>query len=80
MSRPEECRREVRAYLAERPALAFSCETIRRALRNFTEAEVTDALSLLTSLDQATEGFYGLGSTKYFKATAKGVLAHERDE
>ena len=81
--RREECRREVRRYLAERPSLAFRAETIRRNLARefvFTAEEVRDALAFFVSAKQVEIEPDGLGATDYFKITAAGTLAHERGQ
>jgi len=79
--RREECRREVRRYLAERPSLAFRAETIRRNLAvefDFSAEEVRDALAFFVSAKQVEIEQDGCGATDYFKITASGTLAHER--
>jgi len=83
-ARREECRREVRRYLAERLALKFPVAAIQRKLRidgeNFTDAEIEAALAYLGALHDphVRETPDPDGSTKYYQATAAGVLAHER--
>lgn len=83
-SRREECRREVRRYLVERLALKFPVAAIQRKLRIdgeiFTEAEIEASLVYLRELRPAhvTETPDPDGATKYYQATADGVLAHER--
>jgi hypothetical protein len=82
--RREECRREVRRYLAERQALAFPAIAIRRKLRHdgddFTDEEIVAALEYLVSLDSPHVRVRPDpdGATKYYQATSAGVLAHER--
>lgn len=82
--RREECRREVRRYLAERQALAFPAEAIQRKLRNdgdvFSLDEIEAALSFLIALDppQVKSIEVSIGATRTFQATSSGVLAHER--
>jgi hypothetical protein len=81
--RREACRAEVRAYLAPRNLLAFDVPSIRRSLQysegaDFTEGEISSALAFLIGLGQAREIPEELGSTKRFKITTNGVLAHER--
>lgn len=83
--RREECRREVRAYLAERIPLAFDPEAVRRSVNmatglDFSDAEISAALDLLVSLGQATAVVAAIGASSSFKATAQGVLAHERGQ
>jgi hypothetical protein len=76
-----ELRRAVRGHLAERPAVSQSAETIYRALRREYGCElghVTNACAVLVSLDHLSVETDPLGgSTRYYKATAKGILAHE---
>ena len=77
----EECRREVRGYLAERQKLAFSVATIARRLRmenDFADAEVQEALVYLVGRGHATVKPDDDGATEYYQATSAGVLAHER--
>lgn len=81
-SRREECRREVRAYLAKRPVIALDPASIRRGLSNwdFSTDEVRAACALLFGLDQLEESTASLGATKYYKISAKGTLEHERNQ
>lgn len=76
-----EIRRTVRGYLAERPAVAQSPETIAARLRRehgFTEEEVAAACVVLTALKHLSESTDPLGgSIRYYRATAEGILAHE---
>ena len=79
--RKEECRLEVRRYLAERPALAFAATTIHRSLYrefDFTLQEVIDGLVFWVSAKQAQITPCEAGATEYFQITAAGTLAHER--
>ncbi len=81
--RKEETRRAVRRHLVERPAMAQLPRTIRRSLtreiQGITDDEVTDACIFLESLRQVEKLTEHLGATKYYRATATGTLAHERD-
>ena len=83
-ARREECRREVRRYLAERLALKFPLAAIQRKLRidgeDFSTEEIVNALAYLGCLHDPhiRETNDPDGSTKYYQATAAGVLAHER--
>lgn len=82
-SRAEDCRYEVRHYLAVRSTLAQDAATVHRQLArkfDFTRAEVTSALVFLVSLGQAEVSPASLGSTKFYQITAKGTLAEERGE
>jgi hypothetical protein len=83
--RREDCRRHVLRFLAERPAGAHHAKTVRQKLNAGHEAdyeleEIVSALAFLTSTEPARvkEIPAPMGSTKYFQATAAGVLAHER--
>lgn len=82
--RKEDLRRSVREYLADRPGLANSPASIRRVLgREFEDLkldEVKAALVFLESLKQAELIREKLGSSKYYRITATGTLAHERGE
>ena len=85
--RREDCRFSVRAYLAGRPSIAQTADTICRRMRkfgdgDFTETEVEDALSFLSTLTppQAVSVREAIGSTLYWRITAAGTLAHERGE
>lgn len=78
----EELRQAVRAYLAERPAAAQSAATIARGLRGehaCSEQDVQDALLFLADLGHVASVRNPLGSTVYWRATAAGILAYERD-
>jgi len=46
---------------------------------DFNERDVAEAATLLVSLGHAQETHAELGATKYYQATASGVLAHERN-
>jgi len=83
--RREECRRSTLGFLAVRQATAHHPKTIRRALNaghehDFTDDEVTAALTYLLSAGFVTAIPDGLGATLYYRATAAGVLAHERGQ
>lgn len=82
--RDQDCRHEVRKYLAQRMSLAFSAESIRQKLNyrenDFTEEEVRDALVFLVDLEEAKVTPDSLGSTEYFQITSKGKLAQERKQ
>jgi hypothetical protein len=78
----EECRREVLNYLAERPAVALSRDSIRRGLKRewgYEDAEILHACEFLVSLDLLTSRHGELGATRYYQITAKGTLHHERN-
>ncbi len=72
-------------FLAERQAVAHHPNTIRNRLNaghehDFTRDEIDAALAFLTGSEPAlVHGINdALGATKYYQATAAGVLAHER--
>jgi len=80
--RREEARHEVRRYLAERAGLAFSAETIGRKLRRefeFTDEEIRAAVVFLVSARQVEIEPDDLGATEFYRITAAGTLAHERN-
>jgi hypothetical protein len=82
--RKESVRKEVRRYLAERPALAFRQRTIRERLNSrgendFTDEEVRDALANLLSGAHVAQQPDPDGATKYYKITREGALFHERN-
>ncbi len=82
-TRAEECRYEVRHYLAVRPTLAIDARSIHRGLSrsfDFTFSEVEAALAFLTSLDQVRGNPAALGPTRHYQITAAGTLAEERGE
>jgi hypothetical protein len=81
--RREECRRDALAWTAERQAAAHHPKSIRRGLNaghehDYTDEEVEAALAFLTSAKLVTIVEEKLGATKYYQATAEGVLASER--
>ena len=77
----EQCRKETRAYLAERAGLAFDSSAITRGLRmrgGFQEADVRDALNFLKGRGHVLAEPDGDGATLYWQITADGTLAYER--
>ena len=80
--RKEECRKEVRNWLAQRQALAFTNDTVRRRLNaegnDFTQGEVNDALVFLVGRKHVGVTPDGDGATPHYQATSEGVLAAER--
>lgn len=82
LARKEEARHGALAFLAERPAVSHSVAAIRRGVNreggDFSEPEIREAAELLAGLELAEVTPDPLGSTRYYKATAAGVLAHER--
>lgn len=79
-----EFRRAVRAHLAERPAIAQNPATIQRHLareHDCTLADTENACAVLEALKHISAANDPLGGkTKFYKATAEGILAHERGE
>ncbi len=77
-------RRAVRGHLAERPAIAQGAAIITRHLkREFgcTEEETEKALIFCEALGHLKGEHDPMGGrTKAYKATAAGILAHERGE
>lgn len=82
--RNEDCRFAVRHHLAVRGGVAQDPSTIRRHLNrggeNFTLEEVGAACRFLVSLGHATEQVSSLGTTRFYQATAAGILADERGD
>jgi hypothetical protein len=83
--RREECRRGVLGFLAGRQAVAHHPKTLRRRLNDgheadYTDAEIEAALAFLGLAEPPLVRSIpdALGATKYYQATAAGVLAHER--
>ena len=86
-SQREDLRHAVREQLVTAQTVALTADMVRRRvdrarLLNFDAppSDVEAALALLVSLGQATEQPDPLGATKYYQATAAGVLAHERGQ
>lgn len=80
--RKEDCRREVRGWLAERQALAHPAERIARGINregnDFDLKEINDAVVFLVGRKHVEVEPDGDGSTLYYKITSEGVLFHER--
>jgi DNA-binding PadR family transcriptional regulator len=80
--RKEEARVEVLRFLAERDRLAHSPDAIRRGVNregfDFKKDEILSALELLSGLGLVIARIESLGASKYYQATAQGVLEHER--
>jgi hypothetical protein len=81
----EELRKEVLQCLAVRHPLAFTCGQVAERVRRrrlldcpVTEEDALQALSLLEELELVSHEVDPLGSTRYYKATGKGVLESER--
>lgn len=79
--RREDIRLAVRDYLVTRPTVAQTVLTITRRIKPEVDAapgEVEAALEFWAGLDQVSFEYAAAGSTKYWKITAAGTLAHER--
>lgn len=81
----EDLRHEVRTALAIRHPAALTPRQLMRMVKKeldflFEEPDVIAALELLRGLSPAETDFTAdpLGTTKYWRATSAGVLAHER--
>ncbi len=93
LKRSEDCRRDALEYLAQRPQLKFTVETVQTHLRrqgnDYTATEVRGALNFLTGLamNVPPHGAMPLvqcevspfGSTSVYGITAHGTLHHERN-
>lgn len=84
---PERIRRAVLEVLAARHPAAFPIEGIGRRVREDdlldkrpTAEELESAVAFLQGLELVTSATDDFGSTKYYSATSKGVLAFERGE
>ncbi len=81
--RREECRKEVRGWLANRQRLAFTNETIRRRVNaegnDFSQEQINDALVFLVGRKHVAMTPDGDGATPHYQATSEGVLAAERE-
>jgi hypothetical protein len=82
--RRTRARDDALAYLAQRPRLSYSPATIRRRLQDdlqtdYTEDEIDDALAFLVGAGEVRlERQARHGVTRYYQATATGILAYER--
>ncbi len=83
--RREACRRAVLGFLAERQQVAQHAKTICRRLNDghendYADAEVEGALAFLAGTEPPLVKAIPdpMGATRYYQATAAGVLAHER--
>jgi hypothetical protein len=83
----EELRYAVREQLVIAKTVALSADMLQRRVErarlldfSFTTADVEDALAVIVGLEHAREEPHPLGATKYYRATAAGVLAHERGQ
>lgn len=81
-SRKEDCRREALRFLATRHLLAHSPDAIRRGVNregfDFQKDEILSSIEILCGLGLAISKVETLGSSRYYQATAQGVLEHER--
>jgi len=77
-----DCRRAVRAHLAERPGCAKKVESIVLGLKHeggFDEGHVLAALVFLKSKQHVKEiEDDDSGAVTYYEITAEGTLAYER--
>jgi hypothetical protein len=77
-------RRAIRGHLADRAVVSQCAETIARHFQREyrpTTDETEHALTFLTALGHlAAEPDPLGGARKYYRATAAGILAHERGE
>jgi hypothetical protein len=79
----EELRHVTLETLATRFPTAHLASTITRHVRQsvlfkLTEADVVATLEFLRGQSLASSTMDGLGSSKFWQATSKGVLAYER--
>ena len=83
--RRTRCRDDALAYLAQRPRLSYAPATIRQRLKDdlqtdYSEDEIGDALAFLVGAGEARlERQARHGVTRYYQATAEGILAYERN-
>ena len=82
----EDLRHALLKFLAERPGLAFEPEPVARLLRRRGLIDfdppigaVEAALRLLQGMELVDEIVDPLGASLSYRATAKGVLHHERE-
>jgi hypothetical protein len=83
----EEMRYAVREQLVAAQTVALTAEMMFRRVQRarivdfkFEVGDIEAALGLLVGLGQAKETAASLGATKFYQATAAGVLAQERNE
>ena len=81
----EELRYAVREQLVHASTVALTHEMVQRRVERarvvdftFSADDLVQALSFLVSLGHAQETRAELGASRYYQATAAGVLAHER--
>ena len=79
----EDLRHAALAALAVRAPAALSTRQLARAVKRdldflFEETDVAAALALLEGLKLAESAVDNLGTTTYWRASAAGVLKHER--
>lgn len=75
----------MREQLVAAQTVALNADMVMRRVQRarvidfpFAVEDVTAALELLVGLNHAKSEPIELGATKYYQATAAGVLAHER--
>lgn len=80
--RHEDSRREVLRFLTSRHLLAHSPRAVRTGVNregfDFGKDEILSALEILCGLGLVIAKFEQLGSSKYYQATAQGVIEQER--
>lgn len=78
----QQCRTDVLEYLAARPRIAQSAETITRKLSRenpeYSQADVSDALEFLVGLSYVRRGTDALGGISYYQIAPQGTLYIER--
>lgn len=81
-TKPAEVRRAVRHFLNVRASVARSAASITRALKaehECTESQVDEACRFLLDLGQVASETDPLGGEVFYRITAAGTLAQERD-
>lgn len=83
----EELRFATREQLVAAKTVALTADMLMRRIQRsqavdflFDARDVEDALAVIVGLGHATANHNSLGATKYYQATAAGVLAHERGQ
>ena len=79
----ELLRDELLAFLSEARRLKFDADQLWRIVGRklgCAPEDVLNELAFLVSAGLAAESYHGSGATKYYQATAAGVLAYERGD
>ena len=83
----EDLRFAVREQLVAAQTVALTSDMLMRRVQRarvidfeFTALDVFESVTFLVGLNYAKEQPAQLGATKYYQATAAGVLAHERGQ